>query len=248
MALPLINQPKAAQAAQQLIVEEDDNKAAQAAQQLIVEEDDNNPFKFCNKQLECGHGCKGVLGESSCIPCLKEECVQSAIDAYDQFMEQPELSRKGSNPPRRSLSIARDGKKPPCVLESIAETNLGGICYTSALGDEPCVRMACGHVFHANCVLMMLTYKWTTTRISFGYLDCPSCKQEIFIDYNVPVLTDKLIEQLTVKAKVLELSLQMAIEEGYDKKGRVVTEGDLYFGQLAEFAIHNCTFYECFKC
>ena len=40
----------------------------------------------------------------------------------------------------------------------------------------------------------------------------------------------------------------MAVEEGYDKKGRVVTEGDIYFGQLAEFAMHNCTFYECFKC
>lgn len=40
----------------------------------------------------------------------------------------------------------------------------------------------------------------------------------------------------------------MAEEEGYDKEGRVVTEGDIYFGQLAEFAMHNCTFYECFKC
>ena len=108
--------------------------------------------------------------------------------------------------------------------------------------------MACGHVFHANCVLMMLTYKWTTTRITFGYLDCPSCKQEIFIDYNVPVLSDKLAEQLEVKAKVTDLSVKMAKEEGYDKEGRVVTEGDIYFGQLTEFAIHNCAFYECFKC
>ena len=40
----------------------------------------------------------------------------------------------------------------------------------------------------------------------------------------------------------------MAKEEGYDKEGRVVTEGDYYFGKLAEFAMKNCTFYECFKC
>ena len=40
----------------------------------------------------------------------------------------------------------------------------------------------------------------------------------------------------------------MAIEEGYDKTGRVVTEGDYYYGKLAEFALKNCTFYECFKC
>ena len=40
----------------------------------------------------------------------------------------------------------------------------------------------------------------------------------------------------------------MAISEGYHKKGRVITQGDIYFGKLAEFAMHNCTFYECFKC
>jgi len=39
---------------------------------------------------------------------------------------------------------------------------------------------------------MMLTHKWHTLRISFGYLDCPSCKQEIMIDYTVPMLTEKL--------------------------------------------------------
>lgn len=95
---------------------------------------------------------------------------------------------------------------------------------------------------------MMLTHKWSTIKISFGYLDCPSCKQEIFIDYRVPILTKKLIEQIGVKAQVLELAMQMAIQEGYDKTGRVVTEGDLYFGKLADFAMHNCTFYECNKC
>jgi hypothetical protein len=30
----------------------------------------------------------------------------------------------------------------------------------------------------------------------------------------------------------------MAIEEGFDKTGRVVTEGDIYYGKLAEFALH----------
>ena len=33
----------------------------------------------------------------------------------------------------------------------------------------------------------------------------------------------------------MKLSIRMATEEGYDKEGRVVTEGDIYFGQLAEF-------------
>ena len=211
-------------------------------------EEVENPFQFCNKQLECGHNCKGVAGENECLPCLKAECIQRAIDAYDAFMEQPELSRRGSNPPRGSLNMSTKDKKPPCLLINAAETELGGICFTSELGEEPCVRMICGHVFHANCTLMMLTHRWTTTKITFGYLDCPSCKQEMMIDYRVPILTAKLIQQLRLKEQVLESSIQMAIEEGYDKTGRVVTEGDIYYRKLAEFSLKNCTFYECFDC
>ena len=64
---------------------------------------------------------------------------------------------------------------------------------------------------------MMLKHKWTTVRITFGYLDCPSCKQEIMIDYFVPILTEKMIEQMEVKEQVLELAMTMACEEGYDK-------------------------------
>ena len=62
------------------------------------------------------------------------------------------------------------------IVASCTETELCGICFTSELYEEPCVRLACGHVFHAECVMLMLTHRWTTTKITFGYLDCPSCK------------------------------------------------------------------------
>ena len=216
--------------------------AAEKPAQAAVE-DFGNPFQFCDKYLECGHTCKGVKGESECLPCLKGECIQAEIDAYDRFIQQPDLIRNSSNSSCRSDSkiVAK-----PRVLQSAEETNLDGICFTTELRDEPCVRLICGHVFHANCVLMILTHKWSTTKISFGYLNCPSCTQEIIIDYRVPILTDKLIEHQTLKAKVLALSLKMAFQQGLDKKGRVVTEGDIYFGQLADFAMHSCTIYECF--
>ena len=188
-----------------------------------------------------------MKGESDCLPCLKPECIQSAIDEYDRFMAQPVLQRQGSNPPRRSISMKK-GVKQPCVNMNAAENELGGICFTSELRDEPCVRFVCGHVFHAGCVLTLLKMKWSTLKISFGYLDCPSCKQEIMIDYRVPILTDVLIENLKLKMEVMTSAVRMAIEEGYDKEGRVVTEGDIYYGKLAEFALHNCTFYDCFMC
>ena len=46
----------------------------------------------------------------------------------------------------------------------------------------------------------------------------------------------------------MKLSTETAIKEGLDKEGRVVTEGDFYYGKLAEYALHVCTFYECSKC
>ena len=44
------------------------------------------------------------------------------------------------------------------------------------------------------------------------------------------------------------MATEKAIEGGYDKTGRVVEEGDYYYGKLDQFAMKNCTFYECNEC
>ena len=59
------------------------------------------------------------------------------------------------------------------------DSELCAICYTSELREEPCVQLGCGHVFHSNCVLMLLKHKWSTLKISFAFMSCPQCKQEI---------------------------------------------------------------------
>ena len=76
----------------------------------------------CEMALECGHECKGVAGESSCLACLNSQCI--------------------ANTPKHQAPL----------LASAAESELCGICYTCELGEEACVRLGCGHVFHANCV------------------------------------------------------------------------------------------------
>ena len=53
------------------------------------------------------------------------------------------------------------------------------ICYTSELADAPSVILKCGHAYHTDCVRELLQHKWNTLRISFSYLQCPSCKQDI---------------------------------------------------------------------
>ena len=46
-------------------------------------------FQFCDKQLKCGHRCKGVCGEEKCLPCLDIECeheshYQKGIDEFQR--------------------------------------------------------------------------------------------------------------------------------------------------------------------
>ena len=63
------------------------------------------------------------------------------------------------------------------------KSDLCEICYTCDLGEEPTVQLACGHFFHANCVLELLKHKWATLRIQFAFMNCPKCKRPIEADH-----------------------------------------------------------------
>lgn len=130
-----------------------------------------------------------------------------------------------------------------------AESELCGICFTSELGAEACVRLAsCGHVFHAACVKTMLSHRWTTLRVSFGYLGCPSCKQEMRLDYCVPQLTELFDAAYRFKSEITRMAMEKAIEERLDRDERLTTAGDFYHNDLQSFAMHSLAFYECNKC
>mgnify|MGYP003892914485 FL=1 len=87
--------------------------------------------------------------------------------------------------------VTKERKCLPCLDSACAQKNghfdgvnedeLCTICYTQELGAEACSRLSCGHVFHTNCVINLLKHKWATLRITFSFLSCPSCKQEIEI-------------------------------------------------------------------
>ena len=39
---------------------------------------------YCNNEKECGHKCKGVFGESVCLPCLNSDCIKAALEASQE--------------------------------------------------------------------------------------------------------------------------------------------------------------------
>lgn len=63
--------------------------------------------------------------------------------------------------------------------EANHEEELCTICYTSELTAEQCITLDCSHTFHLGCIKQLFSHKWSTLRISFGFLQCPQCKAEI---------------------------------------------------------------------
>lgn len=54
----------------------------------------------------------------------------------------------------------------------------------------------------------MLKHGYSTLKINFGYLDCPSCKQELSLENDVPMISTKLKKSLEVKAKVIQMAIE----------------------------------------
>ena len=78
-------------------------------------------------------------------------------------------------------SVSQESQEEQITLldEHMPGEELCAICYTSELASETSVTLSCGHEFHLECVKQLLSHKWSTLRISFAFMQCPSCKQEI---------------------------------------------------------------------
>lgn len=111
-----------------------------------------------------------MRGESECLPCIDAGCIQHQVDVSLAISETEE---------EHAIFLSH-------MLLNADKNELCGICFTSELGEESCVRLSCRHVFHANCVAQMLKHRYSTLKINFGYMDCPTCKTEMHISYKVP--------------------------------------------------------------
>ena len=154
--------------------------------------------------------------------------------------------------------VANERKCLPCLhvdcseaaghFENVNEEELCTICYTSELGAEACSQLSCGHVFHTNCVIQLLKHKWATLRITFSFMSCPSCKQEIDIMNLSKPIARELGPLLSLKKKVEKEALLNAERQGILNDERLITPNDVYYGKPQEFANSRCSFYQCNSC
>ena len=99
------------------------------------------------------------------------------------------------------------------------------ICFTSKLGSDLAVKLDCGHIFHAQCVRDLLHHKWSTLRISFEFLSCPTCKEPIKSLKQFPQLDSGLKNLLKLKEEVLVLARKFA-DKGKIDMTRVAKAGN----------------------
>ena len=53
---------------------------------------------------------------------------------------------------------------------------------------------------------------------------------------------------MAIKDKVQELAQQRGKHEGIDKDERLQDPTDRFYNNFAEYAMHKCAYYECYKC
>ena len=83
--------------------------------------------------------------------------------------------------------------EPECreTPDAPQKTDVCAIC-SDELHKQPALELDCGHLFHADCLRELLRHRWSTQRISFNFMRCPSCQQEITGGDTVPEVRQEL--------------------------------------------------------
>ena len=98
-----------------------------------------------------------------------------------------------------------------------------------------------------NCIKTIIENKWTSARIQFNFMDCPSCKQQMDLDH-CPPLAEAIAEARKLEEEIKELAVARAKHQGLDEDPRLKDPNDRFFEDLESFAMFKCAFYNCYEC
>ena len=183
----------------------------------------------CSHVLPCGHVCIGMRNESTHIGCLQPGCRKIPSGTAGVA-----AGARGGGGSMSSLEVG-DGQ---------AADDLCNICWVEELRQAPCVRLECGHVFHYHCIKTKLDARWAGARVTFSFLECPLCKQEMKAEAIEHLMRDSLALKRAVCAKAEQ---RLALEGGH-KDAKELKPGGRYENRTGEYAMHKFAYYICFKC
>jgi len=220
------------------------------AQQLSFGEGHN--CRWCSEQLTLANTDKaaeaaGVLSCTSaeCRP-LFAGCCKTKLACGHQCYGTSEDDEAKIHPP--CLHDDCVAKNPDSA--KACASDLCPVCWVGELGTAPVVQLGtCGHFVHADCVATKIEKRWPSVRITFGFLDCATCKMRMTSE-SFP--TSKRIRDLLVPIEKLHADISARAVarlqiESLDKDIKLTDPTSPYYNKPLEFALASFAFYQCWK-
>ena len=126
-------------------------------------------------------------------------------------------------------------KKHP-ELHNVNEDEYCAICYTSGLGDAPCIMPDCGHICHIDCLLSRLKKRWPGPRITFSFCECPMCRKWASAPYSPEVTKEMELIKATYE-DIRKKAVDRLKYEGLDKDKRLHDPKDKFYNKFEEYAL-----------
>ena len=80
-------------------------------------------------------------------------------------------------------------------------------------------------------MLELLKHKWSTLRITFAFMSCPSCKKPIDVQH-VDEIYDEIDKLTVLRSEIQVQAMKIIKQQQLDKDPRVTTPGDFYYNNL----------------
>ena len=117
--------------------------------------------------------------------------------------------------------------------------------YMDELSSGACIQLtSCGHILHLECVESQLKKGFPGPRISFNFINCPFCQEEM----SHPRLQALLQPILTLRQTVQERALNRLRIEGRMGDRKIVGPNEPFFQNPTGFAMHTYCYYQCARC
>lgn len=194
--------------------------------------------RFCNEELK-----EVSVGGSKALSkvCNSKECKEKKALSCTKMLPCDHCC----------IGIKGETKCIPCLDETCNKDDGSqklddycNICWVDDLKSAPCILLDCGHVFHFECVKSKIASGWSGYRISFGFLDCALCKQQMSHVALKDVLKPWLDLLQQVKEKAVARFHVLKLEDTPEVKDRKSP----FFKSPEKYSMYRFSYFKCFKC
>lgn len=141
-----------------------------------------------------------------------------------------------------------DCLEPECREAGQITNNEVCIVCQDTLKNGPAIKLGCGHYFHATCIRDLLRSRWSTLRITFNFLKCPSCTADIDGISHVREVFVEQIPMRKLKRTIGDAALKKVQQDSMMNEERIACPLDTYYKQPVAYSMFRSEYYECKNC